>query len=585
MPVDLTTFVQSPDYMGLPPLSDHQFKYVEMASNIYRPETNRKVFDTVTADRMNRSQVNELCLLWGKGAGKNHSTTLSFARIAYLLLCLKDPARYFGKPSGDSIAMLNVAVNAKQAENTFFKPMLERVRKCPWFDGKYEDRAGEIRFKKNVTCYSGHSEREAWEGYNFIAVVLDEIAAFKTESEIANSNSDRVNSAKALYDMYAQSVDSRFPDAGKLILISFSRFKGDFISQRYESVVATKEVEKKQHTFKLHEDGPDDDPNNFFTIEWEEDHITSYNESSVYAHKAPSWVINPTMSIDKYKRAFWRDPVDSYTRFAGMPPDSIDAFFKDKARVEAAFAKARFPLDDNGRLADDFLPVPGVKYYMHVDLAERSDRAAVSMAHVSDWVKTGKGTPWETVNPIVTIDMVKWWTPKSDKNVEFSDVREFILAIRRRGFDLHVVTFDRWAGSIGLQKELKRASIDVETLSVQKDEYNNLSLLIAEGRLDGYNIPLLVDELLGLRVRPGGKVDHTRSGTNDLADATCGAAYLATKYEHYRGERTIDVHFLNEVVPDEAPNRAEEAEERNAIHIPPPIPSDLSDWLDSLKAI
>ena len=557
-----------------------------MASNIYRKETNRQIFDKVVADRMNSSQVNELCLLWGKGAGKNHSTTIAFARIAYLLLCLKDPARYFGKPSGDSISMLNVAVNSKQAENTFFKPMLRRVQNCPWFDGKYDDKAGEINFDKNISCYSGHSEREAWEGYNFIAVVLDEIAAFKTESELANSNSDRVNSAKALYDMYAQSVDSRFPDAGKLILISFARFKGDFISQRYESVVADKEVEEKSHTFKLHDDGPDDDPENFFTIDWEEDHITAYNEASVYAHKAPSWVINPTMDISKYKRAFWRDPVDSYTRFAGMPPESIDAFFKDRQRVEAAFSKVRTPFNDDGTFYDEFLPEPGVKYYVHVDLAERSDRAAVAMAHVSDWVKTGAGTAWETVSPIVKIDAVQWWTPKSDKNVEFSEVREYILSLRRRGFNLQVVTFDRWAGSIGLQNELVRAGVDVETLSVQKDEYNNLSLLISEGRLDGYKVPLLIDELLGLRVRPGGKVDHTRQGTNDLADATCGAAYLATKYEKYQGERTIEVHYLNEVQPDTTEStREQEARERNAIHVPPDMPDDLQNWLDSMKAI
>ena len=39
----------------------------------------------------------------------------------YKLLCLKDPAVYFGKPPGDAIDIINVAVNAQQAKNVFFK--------------------------------------------------------------------------------------------------------------------------------------------------------------------------------------------------------------------------------------------------------------------------------------------------------------------------------------------------------------------------------------------------------------------------------------------------------------------------------
>lgn len=575
--------------MNMPdhPLSDHQFRYVEMASNIYRPETNRKVFDSVTADRMNSNQVNELCLLWGKGAGKNHSTTIAFARIAYLLLCLKDPAQYYGKPPGDPIGMLNVAVNADQARNTFFDPFKQKIKNAPWFQGKYDaGKSGVIRFDKNVTCYSGHSEREAWEGYNFIAVVLDEIAAFKTEAETANSNSDRVNSAQALYDMYSASLTSRF-DVGKLILISFARFKGDFIWSRYEEVVADRVEHHKSHTFKIHKDGPDT-PENQFTINWIEDEITAYNEDGVYAHKAPSWVVNPIMDIEHYRRDFYKNVVDALTRYAGMPPDAVDAFFKDRQKVEHAFRHVRQPLLEDGTFADGFMPEPGMNYYVHVDLAQKSDRAAVAMAHVSDWVESAPNTPWETAVPKVQIDVVKWWTPSSDKNVEFAEVREFILSLRRRGFDLSVVSFDRWAGSIGLQNELERAGIEVETLSVQKDEYNELSMLISESRLDGYNVPLLVDELLGLRVRPGGKVDHTRQGTNDLADATCGAVFLAAKYEQYAGQDTIQIEYMDKMFKPDPEQVLEEARQRNAIVVPKstePPPPDLEDWLDGFTTL
>lgn len=583
MPVDLDTFIRSKDFMGFPPLGDEQYRYVELATNIYKPETNYKIYDTETADRLSQNMVNELCLLWGKGAGKNHATTIAFARIAYLLLCLRDPAEYYGKPHGNAIDMLNVAVNAKQAKNVFFNPFKLQIKATPWFRDKYtQTRDGEINFDKNITCYSGHSERESWEGYNFIAVVLDEIAAFATDSEISKaSNSDRANTAQALYDMYSASVASRFPDVGKLVLISFSRFKGDFISQRYDEVVAEKIVEKKSHVFKIKDDGPDTEDNHF-RIDWTEDHIVSYREDGVYAHKAPSWKINPQRNVDEYKKQFFRDPVDALTRFAGNPPESIDAFFRDREKVFKAFSKVRVPLNDDGSFAEDFLPEPEMRYYIHVDLAEKNDRAAVAMAHVSNWTYMYKDTATETIAPVITLDLVKWWSPSSTHNIDFSEIREFILSLRGRGFDIQVVSFDRWAGSIALQQELVRAGIAVETQSVQRNEYNNLSLLIAEQRLDGYKVPLLVDELFGLRVMPNGKVDHTRSGTNDLADAVAGAVFNTAKFENYQGSDTIEISWLDNVEPPKPKPKGE-----NAIELPKrePPPDEIANYLSRLTAI
>lgn len=593
-PVDLTTFVQDPDYMGLPPLSDEQYAYVENASNIYKPETIRKVWDKETADRLIKANVKEILLMIGKGGGKNHSTIVTLARIVYLLLCLKDPASYYGKPPGDAIDVLNVAVNAKQANNTFFNPFKKRIQMTPWFDGKYTaTRNGEINFNKNITCYSGHSEREAWEGYNFIFVVLDEIAAFATEAEVSNSsNADRANSAAALYKMYKASVTSRFPDVGKVALLSWPRFKGDFISTRYNEVVRDKVVNKYSATFKLHEDVADSTPGNEFEIEWEEEVVTAVSEPHVYVKRLPSWRFNPAREVHEYKMDFWRDPVDSLSRYACNPPDSIDAFFKDRERVERAFRKVRTPFNDDWSFHPSFEPEAETNYYVHVDLAERSDRAAVAMAHVSDWTTTGKGTAYESIAPVVFIDAVRWWTPKSDQNVEFGDVREYILSLRRRGFNLQVVTFDRWAGSIGMQNELAQLGIDVETLSVQKNEYNDLSLLINENRLDGYQVAdergqhLLVDELLGLKIRPGGKVDHTRQGSNDLADAVAGAAYLASKHEIYSGTPIIEIEYGDNVI-DRHNEQTRVPVNQGIISRPPkrPMPDDVADYLENMSVI
>jgi hypothetical protein len=92
--------------------------------------------------------------------------------------------------------------------------------------------------------------------------------------------------------MFRGSVNSRFPQFGKLILLSFPRFKNDYIQQRYNEVVAEKEIIIRKHTFKVDEDLPDKTEGNEFSIEWEEDHIISYNTPRVFALKRPTWEIN-----------------------------------------------------------------------------------------------------------------------------------------------------------------------------------------------------------------------------------------------------------------------------------------------------
>ena len=43
-PVDLRTFVNDPNYLGLPPLSDYQYTLIEKSSQIYKESTLKKLF-------------------------------------------------------------------------------------------------------------------------------------------------------------------------------------------------------------------------------------------------------------------------------------------------------------------------------------------------------------------------------------------------------------------------------------------------------------------------------------------------------------------------------------------------------------
>lgn len=143
-PVDLATFVSSKDFMGLQPLSKHQFTMVQAMSQIYRKDTLVYLFGEDKGELIHKQTYNEVILQLAKGAGKNHATTVAILYLVYQLLCLKSPAEYFGKDDDNNIDILNMAINADQARTAFFNPLTSRLKKCRWFDGRYEIKNREI---------------------------------------------------------------------------------------------------------------------------------------------------------------------------------------------------------------------------------------------------------------------------------------------------------------------------------------------------------------------------------------------------------------------------------------------------------
>ena len=581
-PVDLRTFVNDPNYLGLPPLSEHQYTLIEKSSQIYKEATLIKLFGEQEGKVRFKQTANEVVAQLGKGSGKDYCSTIAVAYIVYLLLCLKDPATYYGKPPGDSIDIINIAINSQQASNVFFKGFKTRIEKSPWFTGKYTDKASEIKFDKAITVHSGHSEREAWEGYNVIVVILDEISGFAIENTTGH---EQAKTGAAIYDMYRASVDSRFPDFGKVILLSFPRYKNDYIQQRYDAVVAEKQTIIRDHRFKMYEELPDGTEGNEFTVEWEEDNIISYKIPRVFALKRPTWEINPVRKIDDFKVAFFTNPTDALSRFACMPPEAIDAFFKSREKIEKAFNKAHLAVDNFGRLEEWFIPDPDKEYFIHVDLAQKHDHCAVAMAHVNKWVNVKVTDTYSQPAPVVEIDAVRYWTPTSDKSVDFTEVKDYILSLKTRGFKIRVCTFDRW-NSHDMMQQLKQYGINTEILSVAKKHYDDMAMVVAEERLTGPHIKLLIDELLQLKIMRD-RVDHPRKGSKDLADAVCGSIFNSISRSKFDTNQEIKIHTYESMSYDNDFNTQSGKEEeyvQNMIRAPR-MPDDLRESMERMMIL
>jgi len=576
VPVTIEEFVTSEDFLNFPPLSQNQYKAIKAGTQVYRLDTLISLYGEEKGRERFEETCTEVILKWGKGSGKDACSVIMCVYIAYLLMCLKEPAKYFGKPKGDNIDIMNIAINAQQANRVFFKNLVLRVEQCPWFDGKYSVTKGEINFDKNINVISGHSEAESLEGYNVIMVVLDEISGFALESASGN---ERAKTAGFIYDMHRGAVTSRFDEVGKVVLLSFPRFKEDFISTRYNKVVAEKTVIKREHIFKVNPELPDGTDGNELHIEWDEDHITRYAEPNVFAMCRPTWDVNPTKTIESFKNAFFSNKADAMMRFACEPSDSIeDAFIKNRQALTDSFTKIN-PVDEYGIFDVNFLPKPDTGYYIHVDLSKVHDRCAVVMAHVDRWVTMGVGVV-EDAYPVVAVDAVRWWEPSKDEPMDYGEVVSYILKLRGRGFDIKLVTFDRW-NSMDTMNLLKERHIETDTLSVANHHYDDFLNVLYSSRLVGPKVDKLIDELKELRYIKG-KIDHPRSGYKDLSDGTCGAVYNAIKNTTKPMNTEVEVITYSSLMKQESQLQEELAKKRGVI-VPPTMPDYMKEELNQIS--
>jgi len=510
-PIPLKAFISDKGYMGLPPLSARQFEAVEYATQIYKIEDLRRL-----KWRVHR-YVDECVFLWGKGSGKDYVARIILLRIAYFLLCLKNPQAYYSHPDApcgiERIDMLNTATTKEQAANVFFGPLKKYVTTSPFFRDRAEVYRSEVRFDKSVYLISGHSEAEAQEGLNLMAVILDEIAAFKTDEEVADIKRLKLRknipqSAASLYDFAKTTVRTRFPEYGKVILLSFPRFKGDFITTKYDE---------------------------------------GKNKANVYISKGATFEINPI----RKKSDFDLEKSENEERYKGRilcePGFAEDAFFKNMYAINRAFLKNVVnPVDaTTGRFFPDFFCKDEFYRFGHADLSKNHDRAAVAFCHTFKvehrvvpmslpQMEDSKDKPMVVDLPLVKLDCLLYFKAPPGGEVDFEVVRNRIVEFtENRGFKIGLFTFDGYQ-SVQMRQSFEARGIEVDEQSVDRtrEAYETWQDLIYEGRFFApYIKDLVEDEIPFLIDYKGRKIEHRKGRGKDGCDAVAGAVNNCVKSE------------------------------------------------------
>lgn len=442
-------------------------------------------------------------------SGKDHICRVSSLRIAYLLLCLKSPQEYFGMPSQDIIHMLNVASNRSQAYQAFFKPMTKVVQTPgSWFEEHGQVRQDVIVWDKNVEMISGHADAESQEGLNLILGIADEIDAFKTKDELLqyrpNQNREPTKSAEAILKMIRTSASTRFPESYKVVTISYPRYLGSMIQVLTRD--GRKSLEADPEGSREYVSGP---------------HAT--------------WEVNPRVKgKEQFAKDYEDDPVMARTMYECQPARAVDPYFRNVEAVRGVI-RSDNPLEVSYRLEQaagasvwipeyefhpDLLPMQGANYVVHADLAIKGDRAGLAMSHVQSWREveaTALGEDGEVrhyleLRPQVKVDFAFGYSAdlrqEPAREIQIRWVRSLVSELRQRGFLIARVSFDQFQSADSMQI-LEATGIPTKRVSVDRDEtaWRTLRDLIYEGRISLPGLPLLEDELLGLKKLLNGKID------------------------------------------------------------------------------
>ena len=548
----------------MPPLSPIQEDIVDRGSQIYKKDALVELYGVREAEKIWSKTTRDVFLVIGKGGGKDLVSQLTCLYIIHKLLCLKDPAGYYGKPSGDSIDIVNMAINAKQAKRVFFDGLVTRLKRTPWFDGRYTVRMDDVAFDENINLYSLHSSYEAAEGLNIIAYVGDEADGFEVEGQ-----------ADAIYKALSGTVSSRFADVGKVICLSFPRKKDGFMMRKYNDAVLDKEVEQFSHTFKLNEDLEDGAEGNEFTVEWEEETVLGYKYSNFFALKAPTFRVNPIKSIEDYKMDFYSDKTDTLMRVCANPPDQSDeTFFHNYEKVLDTFSVPNGWLDEEVKVS----PQDDAEYYIHVDLSKVSDRTVVAMGHISDWLEPNAISRIHSdAQPFITIDLFRVWEPTKDNPVNDAEVMDFIMLLAKK-FNVRLVTFDQWHSFDNIQY-LESVGIDSKKNSLKREDYLEFRTALSEGRLVGPYDDRLHKELKNLIIDKRGKIDHPqgKGHHNDISEAVCGV--IVNCIENTERERELSLVTLDSV------RKEIEQEQQRVVIEKPEMPAYLSDFMQGWSEI
>jgi hypothetical protein len=226
--------------------------------------------------------------------------------------------------------------------------------------------------------------------------------------------------------------------------------------------------------------------------------------------------------------------VESITPFIGRRETIIDAF-EDGADLEQWVDLPDVILEEDGlpRWLEDVIPEnPQAPRFIHIDLSHTGDTCGIAIVRSMGLVNLAGAAIAEVIEarPAFRVEAAISIQPSPQAELDFAQLRRWLMNLTTKfNVQIHTVSFDGYQ-SVEMRQVFRTAGIRTKLISLDRsaEPYNYLRDCLYEDRITIVESNTLLNELVELEWdQRNNKDDHPPHGSKDVADAVCGAVWLA----------------------------------------------------------
>lgn len=533
VPVGIDRFLCDPNYLG---------KSNDNGQSVY-PGWWEVYHDVFNDSR----QINEVILSGATRIGKTSTAVAMMSYMTYLLMCYKNPQKYFGlKPiSRLTIAFANLTKDL--AQGVGFHEYQSALKESPWFNEHG-------RFTNSISNYVYVPEGEKIDiipasdsahvlGMQLWCCLMDECNFTKAgikDISIAKKH------MKSLYDTAFTRITNTFSIRGivygKLFSSSSKNTDSDYLTEHIEKQLNAGDTHMYLFDKPIWEVKPKStfSPTNFYITvgdrfrrgfiipkeNEDEAHLQQYRDDGYQVLAVP----------DNFRVNFAADYDIALRDIAGISVVGAMGFITQEMITPNISQTRQNPffedyyeigVQDNDTLERHFhlevIPpeLRRLAWYIHIDFAEVSDHIGIAgSARDGDKIVEDPTTGKKISMPYFReMFQVAIGAPRGDR-MSFQKVINFIVWLKKMGINIAIVSTDQYQSSY-VRENLTQQGFICEKVSVDRteDPYIGLRNLLQDQRLDLIKHDLQEVELINLQ-RVNGVINHPPQ-SNSITDLPC----------------------------------------------------------------
>lgn len=548
----MNALAQMSGYESTPPtilefLFNHEYMGEVLGENLF--PVWRAALEEIYANPF-YSPYREIMITGAIGLGKSTFSLAGNMYDACRMLHLKNPHKTFGILKTDPIVFAMVSATKDLAEKNLLSQWKELAEASPYFLGQMEKAKDKgILFPKKITAISASRKNDLL-GKAVAGALLSELNDQKAIKGQAEDNYSGVLSRQ----------DSRFGTAysktgswaGRIWLDSSRKDSDSFLDVQIDKGRNRSDVrvfdyaQWEVHAFRGRYSG---ETFKVFIGSSTRDPFILTNPKQIVG-------LDDTLIIDvpiELKQHFVSDIYKSLQDLAGKGTWSAHKFIPSTERIGQAMTKVNpvrrevIQLDfyETHDQLINYLDQSALKItvreprYIHIDVGLTKDKLGIASCYVAGYVTRRHtnvldGSVQETREPVYMYDWLICVEAKAGQEIPFYKIKEFLFLLRSQfGYPIAKVSADGYQ-SRNLRQDLELAGFEstIESVDRFRDAYDSFKMALLAGRLNLPKHSLLETELKNI-MDLGNKIDHPMEnpdgsrGSKDLADACCGAAWIA----------------------------------------------------------